>query len=198
MSLSPDQATSVLRDMAAVESRSYRVFGYREASAHLMLWGVLWAVGYGSTAVTPQHSKAIWIAIVAIGIAAGFLIGLRAAVRRDVRVDALDDATRWRAVARLRWRFAAIWLIGFAFIAAAFAVMSPVSPRQVGAFIPLVVAASYAVLGLWRGLRFAVVGAVLAVLTLGGFFLLSAQFALWMAGVGGGALVLGGVWLRQV
>ena len=198
MSLSPDQATSVLRDIAAVKNRSQRFFAYREASPHLMLWGVLWAVGYGATAVMPRHGTAIWIAILAIGIAAGFLIGLRAAVQRDARADAPADPTRRRAVAWLRWRFGGIWLIGFAFIAAAVAVMWPCSPRQVGAFIPLVVAAAYAILGLWCGVRFVLVGAVLAMLTLGGFFLLPTQFALWMAAVGGGALVLGGSWLRQV
>ena len=187
MSLSPDQATSVLHDIAAVENRSQRAFAYREASPHLMLWGVLWAVGYGATAVTLRHRMAIWIATLAIGIGAGFLIGLRAAVQRDAR-----------AVARPRWRFGGIWLIGVAFIAAAFAVMWPCSPRQVGAFIPLVVAAAYAALGLWCGIRFVLIGAILAVLTLGGFFLLPTQFALWMAAVGGGALALGGTWLRQV
>jgi cyanate permease len=83
MSLSPDQATSVLQDLAAVESHSQRVFAYREASPHLMLWGVLWAVGYGATGVTPQHRTAIWIAMLAIGSAGGFLIGLRTAVQRD-------------------------------------------------------------------------------------------------------------------
>jgi hypothetical protein len=198
MPISPDQATGMLHDIAAVESRSHRVFAYREASPHLMLWGVLWAVGYGATAVTPQHHTAIWIAILAIGIAAGFLIELRATVQRDAQADAPADPTRRRTVARLRWRFAGIWLIGLAFIAAVFAVMWPCSPRQVGAFIPLVVGAAYAVLGLWCGLRFVLVGALLAVLTLGGFFLLPTQFALWMAAVGGGALVLGGSWLRQV
>jgi hypothetical protein len=196
MSLSPDQATSVLRDMAAVESHSQRAYDYREASPHLIVWGVLWAVGCGSTAVMPHHVKAIWIAITAIGTAASFLMGLRAG--RDARADDLADPMRRRAAARRRWRFAAIALIWFAFIAAAFAVMWPVSPRQVGAFIPLVVAASYAILGLWCGLRFAVIGAVLAVLTLGGFFLLPPQFAVWMTAAGGGALVLGGIWLRQV
>jgi len=196
MPLSPDQATSVLHDITTVESRSQRVFAYRKASPHLMLWGVLWAVGYGAAAVTPQHGAAIWIAILAIGMSAGFLIV--AAAERDARADAPADPTRRRALARLRWRFGGIWLIGFAFIAAALAVMWPCSPRQVGAFIPLVVAAGYAVLGLSCGPRFVLVGAALAVLTLGGFFLLPMQFAPWMAAVGGGALVLGGSWLRQV
>ena len=91
-----------------------------------------------------------------------------------------------RQVARLRWGFLGMVLTALAFIAATLAVMAPVTSRQVGAFIPLVVAASYAVVGLWLGLRFIVAGAVIAGLTLGGFFLLPpADFALWMAGVGG-------------
>jgi hypothetical protein len=145
----------------------------------------------------PQHVNAIWIAISAIGTAASFLIGLRAGFRRDARPDALGDPMHRRAAARLRWRFAAIMLIGFAFVAAALAVMWPVSPRQVWAFMPLV-AASYAVLGLWHGLRLTVVAAVLATLALGGFFLLPPQFGLWVTATAGGALVLGGIWLRQV
>ena len=32
MTLSPDEAAGALRDMAAVETRSRRVYGYREAS----------------------------------------------------------------------------------------------------------------------------------------------------------------------
>jgi len=95
------------------------------------------------------------------------------------------------------WRFPAITLIIFAFIFATCAVMAPINGRQVGAFIPLVVAASYAVMGLWLGLRFTMAGAVLAVLTLGGFFLLPAHFQLWMAVVGGAALILAGLWLRR-
>ena len=33
-------------------------------------------------------------------------------------------------------------------------------------------------------------------LTVGGYFWLAPYFMLWMAGVGGGALILGGLWLR--
>ena len=70
---------------------------------------------------------------------------------------------------------------------------------QRGAFVPFVVSASYAIVGLWQGLRFIVAGAVIAGLTLGGFFLLPpVDFALWMAGVGGGALSLAGCWFRRV
>ncbi len=198
MSVSPDEAADALRQIAAVETQSQRLYGYREASPHLIVWGVLWAIGYGLTAAIPQHVSAIWVAIVAIGLIAGSLIAQRASVRRNIQAGVPVGQAHRRAAARLRWSFHGITFIGCVFVAASVAVMAPVSPRQIGAFIPLVIAAGYAVMGLWLGLRFIAVGAALAALTLGGFFLLPAYFAWWMAAVGGGALVLGGLWLRRV
>ena len=70
--------------------------------------------------------------------------------------------------------------------------------REAGAIAPLVVAMFYALLGVWKGVRFLVAGAALAALTLGGMFWLPQYFLLWMAAVGGGSLVLVGLWLRKV
>lgn len=188
MTLSPNEAVDALHDIAAVEAHSQRLYGYRKASPQLILWGVLWMIGYGLTAAWPSRSNPIWIAVDATGLAASFLIS----ARRTRNADAGGSRPR------VYWRFPAIMLIAFVFVAATIVIMAPVSGRQVGAFIPLVVAASYAVMGLWLGLRFTIAGAALAALTLGGFFLLPAHFALWMAAVGGGVLILGGLWLRRV
>ena len=199
MTLSPNEAAGALRDMAAVETRSRRLHGYREASPHLILWGVLWWAGYGLSEPWPRRALAIWIPIVVIGLAATFAISLSNARRRDAHADRVAGPARPPEVARLRWGFLEMVLTAFLFIAATLAVMAPVTGRQVGAFIPLVVAASYAVVGLWQGLRFIVAGVVIAGLTLGGFFfLVPAHFALWMAGVGGGALMLAGCWFRGI
>jgi hypothetical protein len=187
MHLSPDEAAHTLRDIGAAESRSRRLHGYRQASPHLILWGILWAIGYGLTAALPHLGQPIWTVLVAIGLVAGFLIAVRGA-----------PTVTGEAKPRIYWRFPAIAATSFAFIAATLAVMAPVSSRQIDAFIPLVVAASYAVMGFWLGLRFTVAGAVLAAFTLFGFFLLPLHFGLWMAAVGGGALVLAGIWLRSV
>jgi hypothetical protein len=40
-------------------------------------------------------------------------------------------------------------------------------------------------------------GIVLAVLTVIGYFWLPGLFLLWMAALGGGALILGGIWFRS-
>ena len=64
--------------------------------------------------------------------------------------------------------------------------------------VPMVVATIYAVFGIWKGLRFLFAGIAVAALTLIGFFFLPQYFLLWMAAVGGGSLMLVGVWLRKV
>jgi hypothetical protein len=109
----------------------------------------------------------------------------------DVLISWRDRPCNWAL-------FAGIFLTFFAFVAATMSIMHPRDPRQVAAFVPLVVAAAYAVLGMSLGQRFIFIGLALGLLTLIGFFALSSFFMLWMAAVGGGALVLGGLWLRRV
>jgi hypothetical protein len=177
--LSPQEAASALRDIETAERRSETLRGYAQGSPHLVLWGILWVVGYGLTDFFPRHGQTIWAVIVAIGLSAGF-----AAIRRGGH--------------DVGWRYGAVALTLAGFFCAVFAVLAPVNGRQVAAVIPLAVAAAYVLVGISRGPRFAVSGLAIAALTLAGFFLLRQHFFLWMAGVGGAALILAGVWLRRV
>ncbi len=79
-----------------------------------------------------------------------------------------------------------------------YAIFGPVRDTQQAAFVPLIVALMYVLVGIWRGPRFLITGVAVAALTLVGYFHLHEHFLLWMAVVGGGALVLAGLWLRQV
>ena len=152
---------------------------YQHAAPHLIVWGVLWAVGYGLTNFFPAHANAIWSVVIPIGVLADL------AAMRGGR----------RGVA---WRYLAAIAAAFAFVFALLVVMAPVSGRQVAAVIPLFVALLYVLRGIWAGPRYVVAGVAVAALTLAGFFLLTAHFLLWMACVGGGALILAGLWLRRV
>jgi len=51
-------------------------------------------------------------------------------------------------------------------------------------------------IGLFGAPRLLVTGIGVYVLTLAGYFLLPQIFQLWMAAVGGGGLIIGGLWLR--
>jgi hypothetical protein len=177
MPLSQHDAAEAIRDVERMEAHSATLRHYERSAPHFLLWGVLWAIGYALCDALPRDAGTVWMVIVPIGLSASAFLARGG---------------------KHPWRFAGVATVVTVFFFAAFAVLAPVSGRQVAAFIPLVVAAVYAVMGLWRGPRFLVAGIGVAALTLGGFFLLAAHFLLWMAIVGGGAMILAGFWLRKV
>ncbi len=182
MTLSPADASAALQDVAAAEARSATLRGYQSSAPHLIIWGVVWAIAYTVGDLAPAWANVTWASIVPVGIA-GDIIAARA--------DRADDTGSGVVIGAL---FGIIAI----FVASTFAIMAPHDPRQIGAFIPLVVAGAYAILGLFDGPRMLILGGALAALTLFGFFALASHFLLWMAVVGGGSLILGGLWLRRV
>jgi len=179
MTLSPQDATAALRDIDAAQARSATLRGYQRAAPHFLIWGVIWATGYGLCDGFPRHANAIWAVLVPIGLVAGLF-----ASRGTKPLFA--------------WRYGVIALAMFAFFAATFFVMWPVTGRQIAAFIPLFVALAYVLAGIFRGPRYIVAGLVIAAATLCGFVFLHDHFMLWMAAVGGGALILAGLWMQKV
>jgi hypothetical protein len=182
LSLTPNEAADALRDIEATGRRSGAAYSYAMAAPHFILWGVIWVIGYGASAVRMEWSV-IWPALSLLGTIGSFYIGWRT-----------------KSVGRkYDWRYIATFVAVFAFIACLFAILPPHTPEQVSAFFPILVALYYSLIGIWtRGVRIVVLGIAVAVLTVGGYFYLPAHFLALMAGVGGGGLILGGFWLRSV
>jgi hypothetical protein len=181
MRVSPEEASQALDQVAEAQARSETLYGYWRGAPHLILWGILWTAGFGLADVFPTHVTVIWSVVTPVGIAAGIVI----------------DRARDGEPASRDWRFAIIALAFAAFFFATFSILKPHGIDQVSAFICLVVALVYVLMGLWFGLRYVLGGMLVAALTLSGFFLLHSHFSLWMASVGGGALILTGLWLRK-
>lgn len=182
--LSRDEASATLKDIEQTEGRSSTAYGYKSAAPFLILWGLIWFFGYGATDLRPAYSNWAWAGLIVFGFAASAVIGKRGGTRAGG--------------ARHGMRIMAAWLVGLLYMSAVIAVMQPVRGDQIGAFIPLLIAFIYGMMGIWGGARFIVAGAAVAILTLGGFFWLPSHFGLWMAFVGGGTLIATGFWLRQV
>ena len=183
MSVPNHQAAESLHEIEHAGRRSATAYGYQKASPHLILWGVIWMAGYSMSYARPQWS-ALWPVLVLLGLAGDFAIGRRAGTSGSRTYG---------------WRFAASALALFLFFVAMFAIMPPKSGMQVGAFVPIFVALCYTIAGIWKsGARMVLLGLALGALTIGGYFWVSQYFLLWMAAVGGGALILGGLWLRSI
>lgn len=181
MSLTPNEAADALRDIESTGRRSGQAFGYRISSRFMIIWGVFWIVCYGATDLAPQWTGIVWPVGILTATAASLVAGR--AVKPGRRLDGL--------------RYFALVAITWIFLVATYVVVGPLNPRQQGAYVPLLLAAIYSGLGLWIGLRYVVVGVAVAALTLFGFFQIHEHFNLWMAAVGGGGLVLAGLWLRS-
>ncbi len=192
MSLTPDQASDSMKEILRTSRRSAEAHQYANASPGFILWGVIWMIGYAGSDLIPRLGwpslNGLWFSLTAIGIALSFAIGRRQNAGSEPGAKGRRDSLRWGATIFALWAFAS----------ATFAVMRPTNPLAISAFIPLIIATIYALIGIWGGLRFLYAGIAVAVLTLGGFFWLPQYFLLWMAAVGGGSLVLVGLWLRKI
>lgn len=183
MSLTPSEAQSALKDIEKTENRSAASRHGRFAAPHLMIWGVVWGIGYLAGAIEPL-STWIWLPLTLVGVSASFLI--------DRRINK-------GAVKGFSWRYGASFVAITIFIVALFSVMRPREVNQIAAFYPLVIGLYYTFIGIWtKGWRMLPLGIALMALTIVGYWFLPDYFLYWMAAVGGGGLFLGGLWMRSV
>lgn len=184
MPLSRSEAADALRDIARTERRSFSAYGYKSGAPHLILWGIVWVLGYGGIYFFPKQGGWIWLALSLIGALASTLTGMYSKPRGEVKFS---------------WRIFFTWLSALAAIASVLSIFYPFNGMQVGSLFPLVIGWSYVVIGIWMGWRFALAGLAIVALTLFGFFHLPPEdFLLWMAFLGGATLIGTGLWLRSV
>ena len=178
--ISADEAARALKEAAAAERKSAQLYLYRRASPYLYLWGAVWFLGYGASDLWPRDAGWIWGGLILAAMGVSVLIG------RSVPLGERDRP----------WRVPLIFLAVWAFFAATYRVMAPVTLLQYGAFPPLVVALCYVAAGMFFGSRFVVAGAAIGALTMIGFLYMPVHFLLWQGLVGGLGLLLAGYWFR--
>ena len=186
MTVTRDDATAALRDIESSRRRSRQLFDYRLASPYLLLWGGLWIVAGAVEALAPESAGIGWVAVDAVGIAGTAGLAVRQA-RRCGEAGARALPLRWLGTVAVLAAFVGLTLMAFA----------PVSGLEALTFVTLAVAAAYAAAGCWVGVRYAAVGIALAGVAVAGFHFAPAHLPLIVPFLGGGALVLGGFWMRR-
>lgn len=184
MSLSSQEAAESLSQAEEAGRRSAQAYFYHRSSPHLIMWGIIWVIGYGGTGLYPQYSDWLWGALLIIGCSGGVLLG------RCYKSASVVTGP-------YAWRIAALFAIIVFFVFATYAILHPVLAKQFCAYPALITGCAYMVIGLWRGMRYMVSGAVVVALTLIGFFYIDWIF-LWFAVVGGASMILTGLWFRAV
>ena len=186
MSITKDEASQALGEIEAARGRVWEVKAYGYASPFLIIWGLVWMAADCILQFEPRW-ELTWPIAVAVGAAASFFAGF-SLPKPETRPGA-------RAAG---WRSFAIWFVVVGFIVSLFLVIPTASGRVTHSIFGLVFGFIYLAMGLWMGWRLAVLGAALVALTLVGFYFVGPWYALYMGLVSGGALLLGGLWLRRL
>jgi hypothetical protein len=193
MNVSRQEASEALDAIGSASQRVREFKGYREASPFFIVWGLVWLVANAVTDLWPRHSGRAWAA----GVIAGTIITILLVILQSLRKQkdhAYTEAQR-KMIGR---RSAMLGSTVMVFFPAMFIVLSPLTGKQQNAFISLFWAFAYMAAGAWVGTRIFVTGVVTAAAVLVGFLFLSEHYFLWMALVGGGSLLLGGLWMRKL
>ena len=186
MTVSKDDASSALQDIEATERRSRTLFGYGLASPYFLLWGTLWIVAGAVGAILPAHTAIGWGTVDIVGLFGTACLIVRHAQRSSERGD------------RMRlFRYVGSCAALAAFIGLTLIIFAPVKGGEILMLCTLLVATGYAIAGCWLGPRYAVIGVALGGLAIGVFVLAPAYLNLIVPFVGGGALILGGLWMRR-
>jgi hypothetical protein len=185
MTISKDDAARALGEIDQARGRLHETIAYQHASPYLILWGLVWLVADALNQFAPSFGYA-WPICVVVGIIASFAVG---AVVRPKGLPGQAGAG---------WRQAATWIAVMCMVVSLFLVVPVTSEREVHSVFGLVFGFIYVVIGVWAGWRLAALGLALVALTLVGFYAVHGWYPLFMGVVAGGALILGGLWLRRL
>lgn len=176
----PEDAAAALRSIDSARQHGAALRRYAGTASTVMVWGVIWLVCNLLSQFYPWGVNS-WVFATPIGILWSLLHPLPRA--RGAGMD-------WRAPLSIFVVFFILWLIGI--------VARPqLDARSGDAVISLIVALAYILTGIWGGVRMALLGlALLGVICLG-WFVFPAWLFLWLGIGGGGALILGGIWLSR-
>jgi hypothetical protein len=181
--ISRSEAASALTDIESAAGRSRLLKGYHVAGPILMVWGVIWALGYsGMGLLPPEQWGLLWLPLDVIGIVASIVLGRRG---------------RGGAGANQAWKMWAMMLGVAAFMSATYAVFRPTSPDAFIVFPGMLAGLVYTGFGIAAAPRYLWIGTLVFAGSVIGFFFFQPWLAYWMAVVGGGGLFVAGLWLRR-
>jgi hypothetical protein len=168
------RALESLNDVAMARQKTSELRNYRGMGSIVSAWGVVWLLGFGAEGILPSASAWVW------GV--GWLGALAWTFTRPTKPH------DFRALAT--WCVVTICLI-------LISVVTRADQNTAAMIFASALAASYAILGIWLGNRFLALAAIVLGTASCGWWLLPHFLSLIFALGGGGALILGGIWLRR-
>lgn len=188
MNISEEEARTSLNQIQNASAQMRKAIASSYGSNLLILWGLLWSIAFIATHFYLAYAHQIFVAMGLVGGIGTFII--RWAFYAMAPVKSSPEQ-------KLGWRMFWFWVLLLVYIFIWLSIFAPSSGLQCNAFICTAVMFAYIVMGLWFCSYFMVLlGLGVTGATLIGYYLLTSCYCLWMALMGGGALLATGVYIR--
>ena len=186
MDISPNEAEEALAAIQRMTQKTRHSIASSGAHIFLIITGIIWLVGFLSTQfLTGQIVGYIWTGMSLLGTAVAILLGSR--MGRRVRNPSFNASAM---------RGGTFWLLLVFYAIAAIAVARPTDGKQVTMLIILFTMVGQSAMGLLLSFSSTWWALPITALALVGYFLLPGFFYLWMAILGGGGMIVLGLYIR--
>ena len=187
MNISPNEAEEALAAIQTMAQKTRHSIAGGGASISLIITGIVWLVGFTATQfLTGPSVVLIWIGISILGSALATFMGIRAGRRVHSESSAVTGK-----------RIAIFWVLLVLFAVASIAVARPADGKQLTMLV--IPFAMIGQMGMGLLLSFSATWWTVPVVALAlvGYFLVPAWFYLWMALLGGGVMIVLGLYIRR-
>ncbi len=189
MNISNEEAQTSLDMISQTQTRLRKAIASGYASHLLILWGVIWVIGYISLHFSYCIGGYVFTGLDVVGVLATVWIARRWPHHTFIRSPEFKTIA-WQSTGL--WFFLLLYALIWCFL------LRPDNSREFGVFLCTVCMFGYVMIGLWRRGPFMIwLGLGVTALTLFGYCFLSDFFYLWMAAAGGGALLGTGWYIRR-
>jgi len=150
---------------------------------YLILWGTIYIIGYlGSQFLADPIASKLWAVIVTLGVLASFFIG-----------SILGSKTMSRAGLRVMF----FWIFLLLYTPLWLWILKPVDASKASLFITTVAMFGFIVMGLWTDPRLLMTGLFITAVSVLVYHLFPAYIGLLMALLGGGTMVVVGLYILK-
>lgn len=187
------EAQASLAEIDRVIDQTRKIIAHGSTAPILMLWGVIWIVGFADTQFYPDNAGRLWWLLNIAGMAATFALSVW---RRSIKSPASNLIfVCWCVLIG----YGALWcllLVPWVLPGMARVHVPPLGVR-LPAFFCTVAMCGYVIMGLWLSRLILWIGLVVTAITVIGYYALPSWFYLWMAVFGGGSFLAAGLLTRK-
>jgi hypothetical protein len=187
MNISPNEAEEALAAIQVVMQKTRHSIAGGGISVSLIVTGIVWLIGYLCTQfLSGDIVVYIWIGLSIVGGATATVLG----IRRGQRVRSPSTPVTAQ-------RIGLFWLLLVLYCVAAIAVAWPMDGKQLTILVVLFIMVGQLAMGLLFSFASVWWALPITAVALAGYFLLPGIFYLWMAILGGGGMIVLGLYIRS-